>query len=315
MQELISIIVPIYKVEKYLNKCIESILNQTYSNLEIILIDDGSPDKSRDICDFYKNKDSRVKVIHKKNEGVSKARNIGLDISKGKYIMFVDSDDYIDKSMVKDLYKLITEQSADVAIGGVIDIDENNNQINMSKKKATFTINQLEAIKELLDEKYFNSVCWGKLYKSNLWENKRFSKDSKIAEDLEILYEVFERVQKVVVNTEKCYYYYTIRQNSVTHQEYNEEWKKAIEICRNIKEKTEKKYPKMLESAIKKYLNINIQCIQLIVKHSTDKSEMEKLKKNVQPYFWKYLKNKKVMKKMKIKLIIIFVCPQILKFI
>ncbi len=315
MQELISIIVPIYKVEKYLNKCIESILNQTYSNLEIILIDDGSPDKSGDICDFYKNKDSRIKVIHKKNEGVSSARNIGLDISKGKYIMFVDGDDYIDKNMVMGLYRLIKEQSADIAIGGVNDVDENNNQVNMSKKVTTFTINQLEAIRELLDEKYFNSVCWGKLYKANLWENKRFSEDSKIAEDLEILYIVFESVQKVVVNTEKCYYYYTVRQTSVTHQEYNEEWKKAIEICRNIKEKTEKKYPKIVDSAIKKYLNINIQCIQLIVKKSTNKSEMKKLKKNIKPYFLKYLKNNGIRKKSKLKLIIVFVYPQILKFI
>lgn len=314
MQELISIIVPIYKVEKYLNKCIESILNQTYSNLEIILIDDGSPDKCGEICDFYKNKDSRIKVIHKKNEGVSKARNIGLDISKGKYIMFVDSDDYIDKNMIKELRKLITEQSADIAIGGVIDVDENNNQINMSKKRTTFTFNQLEAIRELLDENYFNSVCWGKLYKANLWKNKRFCENSKIGEDLEILYEVFEKIQKVVINTEKCYYYYTVRQNSVTHQEYNEKWKKAIEICRNIKERTEKKYPKIVDSAIKKYVNINIKCIQLIAKNSTNKSEMEKLKKNIRPYFWKYLKNKKIIKKMKIKLIIIFVCPPILKF-
>lgn len=313
MQELISIIVPIYKVEKYLNKCIESILNQTYSNLEIILIDDGSPDKSGDICDFYKNKDSRIKVIHKKNGGVSSARNIGLDISKGKYIMFVDGDDYIDKNMVMGLYRLIKEQSADIAIGGVNDVDENNNQVNMSKKVTTFTINQLEAIRELLDEKYFNSVCWGKLYEAWLWKDKRFNENIKIGEDLEILYDIFERVKKVVVNTEKCYYYYTVRQNSVTHQEYNEEWKKAIEICRNIKEKTEEKYPTIFDSAVMRYLNINIKCIKMIVKYTPDRNEIKKLKKNIQPYFLRYLKNKKMTNKMRLKLIITFICPKILK--
>ena len=229
--------------------------------------------------------------------------------------MFVDGDDYIDKNMVTGLYRLIKEQSADIAIGGVNDVDENNNQVNMSKKVTTFTINQLEAIRELLDEKYFNSVCWGKLYEAWLWKDKRFNENIKIGEDLEILYDIFERVKKVVVNTERCYYYYTVRQNSVTHQKYNEEWKKAIEVCENIKEKTEEKYPEIVDSAIKKYLNINIQCIQLIVKNSINKSEMKKLKKNIRPYFWKYLKNNGIRKKSKLKLIIVFVCPQILKFI
>ena len=104
--DLISIIIPIYNVEKYMEKCLNSVVNQTYNNIEIILIDDGSKDKSREICDNYAKKDNRIKVVHKENNGVSSARNTGIDMSKGKYITFIDSDDYIDTDYIETLYKI-----------------------------------------------------------------------------------------------------------------------------------------------------------------------------------------------------------------
>ena len=121
-QALISIIVPIYKVEKYLSRCIDSILAQTYKNLEIILVDDGSPDKCPEICDKYAKEDSRIKVIHKKNGGVSSARNAGLDVATGKYIFFVDSDDIITEDALSNLYEKATEAKAKLAIGGITQI-------------------------------------------------------------------------------------------------------------------------------------------------------------------------------------------------
>ena len=114
MEELISIIVPVYNVEKYLEKCVDSIINQTYKNIEIILVDDGSKDNSGKICDIIKEKDERIKVIHKQNGGLSDARNAGLKIAKGTYIGFVDSDDYIAEDMYQTLYSLSKEKNADI---------------------------------------------------------------------------------------------------------------------------------------------------------------------------------------------------------
>ena len=105
-EPLISVIIPVYKVEKYLNKCVDSVLNQTYKNLEIILVDDGSPDKCPEICDEYAKKDDRIKIIHKQNGGLSDARNVGIEKSTGEYITFIDSDDYVDSNYIEQLYKL-----------------------------------------------------------------------------------------------------------------------------------------------------------------------------------------------------------------
>ena len=126
---LVSIIVPIYNVEKYLDRCIQSILNQSYENLEIILVDDGSPDRSSEICDEYRKSDQRIKVVHKENGGLSDARNAGLILAKGKYIIFLDSDDYIEHTMVEDAVTVLEKNDSDIVIWGYyadfVDEDEN----------------------------------------------------------------------------------------------------------------------------------------------------------------------------------------------
>lgn len=121
--ELISVIIPVYKVEKYINRCVESVLVQNYHNIEVILVDDGSPDNCGIICDRYADKDSRVKVIHKTNGGLSDARNAGLNIATGQYICFIDSDDYIEKDMLKDMYDNIVRTGADITICNYCAVD------------------------------------------------------------------------------------------------------------------------------------------------------------------------------------------------
>ena len=116
MKDLISVIIPVYNVEKYINRCVDSVIHQSYTNLEIILVDDGSPDNCPTICDNYSKQDSRIKVIHKKNGGLSDARNVGIEHSKGKYITFIDSDDYISNDYVEILYKLITKYNSKIAV-------------------------------------------------------------------------------------------------------------------------------------------------------------------------------------------------------
>lgn len=187
---MISVIVPIYNVEKYLSKCIESIINQTYKDLEIILVDDGSTDSSGKICDEFATKDNRIKVIHKKNGGLSDARNIGLDVCRGNYISFIDSDDYIELDMYEKMIKIIVNKKVDI-------VSCNYNHIYNNNKVVFFKVDVDELIKSknLLYEKIFtysnfDLVVFNKLYKSTIFENIRFPVGISPAEDLNILYDI-----------------------------------------------------------------------------------------------------------------------------
>ncbi|MDO5379590.1 MAG: glycosyltransferase [Acidaminococcaceae bacterium] len=217
MLPTISVIVPVYNVEKYLPKCVESIVNQTYKNLEIILVDDGSTDKSGEICDGYSLKDCRIKVIHKKNGGLSDARNVGLDICTGEYIGFVDSDDYIDKDMYRALYKFSEKNNLDVVMCGSYYVLENN--ILKSKSFEPKVLDQKkEIIKEIFINKYGGvsvSVC-NKLYKNTVLEGLKFEY-GKTSEDV---FFVLKWIEKT-----KCFgrisdnkYFYIQRKNSITNQ-------------------------------------------------------------------------------------------------
>lgn len=206
MQPLVSIIVPVYKVEPYLRRCLDSIVNQTYTNLEIILVEDGSPDDCPQICDEYAARDKRIVVIHKENGGLSDARNAGLDICKGGYISFVDSDDWVDETYIETLLDLSIKENADIAIG------ENIRTEGCSKPtKKNITINAChskEALKHLFSQNHIAfTVSWGKLYKKNLFSTLRFPK-GKYHEDEFTTYILFYKSKKIVYTSEILYYYY-----------------------------------------------------------------------------------------------------------
>lgn len=168
MEEKISVIVPIYKVEDYLHRCVESIINQAYTNLEIILVDDGSPDNCPKICDEYAEKDSRIKVIHKENGGLSDARNTGLLVATGEYISFIDSDDYIDINMYKSIITYMEEHDLDIAECGIKHVYNNKIKQNDKLDKSIHVFNSEEALKELMLERRFHQTVWNKLYKTKL---------------------------------------------------------------------------------------------------------------------------------------------------
>ena len=211
---LISVIIPVYKVEKYVEKCIQSVINQTYENLQIILVDDGSPDNCGKICDEYAKKDHRIEVIHKSNGGLSDARNKGLEIAKGEYIGFVDSDDYIEADMYEVLYNLLKQYNADVSIcnfytvsQGKISIKNADNGIN--------EYNRIEILKEILLDKNIQSYAWNKLYKKELFDEIKYPIGKKY-EDIGTTFYLLEKCNKVVV-TGKSEYYYINRQDSIVN--------------------------------------------------------------------------------------------------
>lgn len=208
-KKLISIIVPVYNVEKYLGKCIDSILKQTYTNIEIILVDDGSTDNSGKICDSYAKKDKRLIVIHKENGGQSSARNLAIDVAKGDFIGFVDSDDFIINNMYEKLYSNLIKYNADISICSYTEVDESGN-VNKPKWKKNENFykiyNKEEALKELLIDKYITNHSWNKLYKKELFQDIRYPQ-GKVMEDLAIMYKLFEKSNKIIYENVDLYYY------------------------------------------------------------------------------------------------------------
>ena len=203
--DLISIIIPVYKVEKYLEKCIESVLKQTYTNLQIILVDDGSPDNCGKICDEYAKKDSRIEVIHKANGGLSDARNVGISKAKGRYIGFVDSDDYIKEDMYEILLNLIKKYDADVSICNLYDVIDGNECIR-NKENGIREYSRLDILKEVLLDKNIQSYAWNKLYEKELFDEIKYPIGKKY-EDIGTTFYLFEKCNKIVVTSEPEYYY------------------------------------------------------------------------------------------------------------
>ena len=212
MSDLISIIIPVYNVEKYLERCIESVISQTYKNLEIILVDDGSTDSSGKLCDEFAQKDDRIKVIHKKNGGISDARNVGIEQVTGKYVGFADSDDYLEKDMIETLYNLSVKHDADISIVSYYEM-YNNKLISVRDSGKLEILDRVEAIRELLIDTKIQSYAWNKLFKRELFEGLEFPKGRNF-EDIATTLLLFEKSEKVVL-LEKPKYYYLRRDNSI----------------------------------------------------------------------------------------------------
>ena len=206
----LSIIVPVYKVEQYIHKCVDSILNQSFTDFELILVDDGSPDNCGKICDEYAAKDKRVRVIHKENGGVSQARNLGIDEAKGEYISFIDPDDWVDLDMYEKLFSFVDQNELDVACFEVY-------EVKGSKCSASFRFNEDKvmdgqtALKNILVDIIDNSPC-NKVYKKTVWEGVRFPVGRRF-EDVATIYKTFHNSAKVSY-MKKAFYYYLKREGS-----------------------------------------------------------------------------------------------------
>lgn len=202
----ISIIVPVYRVEKYLDKCVESIINQTYSNLEIILVDDGSPDNCPSMCDRWAKKDERIKAIHKENGGVSSARNAGLDIATGEYIGFVDSDDWIEPDMYRYLIQFANENNADISrVSGWFHCNQDMIPFRESEEFVVLS-GRDKLVENVISNSYYANI-WTGIYKKQLFDNVRFDENLMIAEDWLINYQLNSNAKIKVLSPKLCYHY------------------------------------------------------------------------------------------------------------
>ena len=241
----ISVIIPVYNVEKYIHQCLDSVINQTYKNLEIILIDDGSTDKSGGVCDEYANRDKRIKVIHKQNEGVSQARNTGLDICTGDYIAFIDPDDFIQEHTYEILMNYIKQNKADIVWFDYFfySLSENNSKIvkrNMFNKKIFYNLNtntnRETFAKDLFQKYHLAGHCWNKLYKKKIWNDIRFPYKMR-CEDGYVLMPVLMQAKNILVVPDNLYYYRTNNYTSLSknrpknfkHDFIESRWIQAIE--------------------------------------------------------------------------------------
>ena len=220
MSQLISIIVPVYKTEKYLDKCVESIVSQTYTNLEIILVDDGSPDNCPKMCDEWAEKDNRIKVIHKVNDGLANARNSGIEMCTGDYVMFVDSDDYIELDMAEFLLDLILKNNSDISRCGLVLSFENGNTKKYENNNLIYP-SKNELLIDLINENYNGGIVCNKLYKTSLIKKVQFEKKDGASEDIMFNYKVYALTQKVVFY-DIPKYHYVIRSQSITNSEFSE---------------------------------------------------------------------------------------------
>lgn len=250
MFPLISVIIPIYNVEKYVKRCLDSVLNQTYCHLEVILVDDGSTDSSGKICDEYKKMDTRIRVIHKSNEGVSSARNLGIEVANGEYIAFIDSDDAMEKDCIEYLYRLIQENHCSLSICSYRIRFEGKNKYHNTGRGGQEVLPSEKCIEKMLyGEDGIDVFPWGKLYHRSIMGAIRYP-HGKLAQDVGTTYK-FMQAAKWIACGYQCKYNYWIRKNSATTQRFKRAHFDLIEMGDQMTTDICKWYPELWSAAIR----------------------------------------------------------------
>lgn len=275
--DLISVVIPIYNCKKYIHRCIDSIINQTYKNLEIIIVDDGSSDGSQYICDKYENIDNRIRVFHIENSGVSEARNIGYKYSTGKYIAFVDSDDWIEPDMYEKLYYYIVKNKVDViCCDYYINYENNSKEIINEHNKINKILSKDESFYYLIKNEFYGGYIWNRLYSKEILnkieiDGKIFENNIQVCEDLLMNCRIISEINEIYYIQEPYYHYYQNLSSVTKDRKYNEKIITIKDAYEKIIEIYEKNSIKNMEFVIYEYikilLNLNYR-IKLSCKHN-----------------------------------------------
>ena len=299
MNDIISVIVPVYKVEKYLNKCLDSILKQSYSDLDIILVDDGSPDNCPRICDEYAEKDSRIRVIHKQNGGLSSARNAALEVLKGDWVICIDSDDYVHPDMIRRLHEAAITYSAQISICSHYEEFENQLLITQMVDDEVKIWDKKVALKKLVEDTELKSYAWGKLYRADLFHNIRYP-DGRNYEDIATTYFLFDKAERIV-KIPQYLYYYLIRKDSISFNNSTAAWHKGCHAsCIGQEERAEyfknNGYSELYDLSMAKllpYLFSDIRSGYTVL----EQSDVQETKVYLKCHFNEFIKNPFVSKK------------------
>lgn len=313
---MVSVIVPVFNVEKYLDDCIQSIVTQTYSNLEVILVNDGSTDESPLMCENWKKKDSRISVIHKQNGGLSSARNAGLDIAKGEYIIFVDSDDIIARDMVESLFNILDSNSdIDLSVCGIEtfnDEDFSYRRPFMSIKSGIYS--NTEFITKILSKKVDNAA-WNKMYRSEMISSLRF-KEGIINEDFPFISYLLSLCNRIEY-TSKPLYFYRMRRGSITKSGINKRCWDYVKNAIAFKDNIANKFVGLENDVVDSYISAEIiGQLCTLIKHNGEneyKLEYDESRAYVEYKMKSILRARHLKLKYKVKAIISISCPFLLK--
>lgn len=263
MDRLVSIIVPVYKVEEYLEKCVRSLVSQSYGNIEIILVDDGSPDRCGAMCDAFAERDGRIKVIHKENGGLSDARNAGFPAATGDFITFVDSDDYVSPFYVEKLLLPFERDGADISVCAIrpFSLDESGNERlspGGNKGEEYRLFDARSALETMLRQSLFDTEAWAKMYRASLMEDFLFP-FGLYNEDLDSIYKLFLKADKVGYTGEKLYYYLQ-RSDSIMGKKRNiKRYRDSFEIAERLRAALHEQRPELGKAVNSRALSVYFQ--------------------------------------------------------
>lgn len=301
----ISVIIPVYKVENYLDRCVKSIISQTYENMEILLVDDGSPDNCPKMCDEYAAIDNRVRVIHKPNGGLSDARNAGIDVATGEYITFVDSDDWISENCIEVLMQI---QQKNHTLISVIDTVESDGTKESERSysagydsKEVYTAE--EAMQVIFLQREFNTSAWAKLYHRSIFDGVRFTKGI-FYEDLDLIYRLIDKAGKISFSQAGKYYYFQ-RNDSIVHAKFDSRHFILVDISAEIMKFVDKRYPQIHDAAVCRYVFSNILLLSRILKDDEFRSQRAELCDNLLRIKKEIYHNRQINTKQKIKVFLI----------
>lgn len=307
----ISIIVPVYNVEAYLGKCIDSILNQTFKDIEVILVNDGSKDKSGDICEAYKSKDSRIVVIHKENGGLSSARNSGLEVATGELVGFVDSDDWIEPDYYEILCDGIEKLNADISVMHLFKVIRYEKIEFLSSKKEGWTLlNHRDALERFFSDDFIGYSACNKLYKRNLFEGVRYP-EGMLMEDKATTYKLIHKANSVVVNLSRKYHYY-LRNDSIMQSEFNR--KKFDSLVTHVEqiEFVDRYYPEFYEVIRARYAYEAFRLLLMMIRSNySEKPDFDRCLKIINNNIVYVVKEKRIGIHHKIYLLLFYFMPWI----
>mgnify|MGYP000845822139 FL=1 len=313
MSDLITVVVPVYNVESYLERCVTSIRKQSHTNLEILLVNDGSTDKSLEICQRLEQEDQRIRLISQANGGLSAARNTGIAQAKGQYIAFIDSDDVISLDMMKTLYQEMVSAQADLAMCSHYDIYDDQIPSGPEVEVQTWVFTAKEAIGHVMAAKGFTVMAPTKLYKRSLFDDLKFEL-GKIAEDAFIMIRLLAKCQRVVATDAKLYYYMH-RPNSITTQKFSLKYLNVIEAYQQNYEIIKRDYPDLLPVAMTRlyWAHFYVYDRLLLDSDYQDDSLKKRLRSYLTDHFWQIMRDPLFTKGRKLSMLALQISPALYK--